>query len=381
MAPCKSMDVRARTTVAAALATVLVAALAACGGPSADDAAVSRGPAGPTGATGASASAGREPFIPLAPAPATPTTLGPPVEAPPLPLNGCPPPPPKPGTTPPGPAYVPPRLVPEAELPEPVVPGPWTASTDALAGKGMWLWKVKLTENGDPDAIVNRAAAAGLRQLWVRVGDSQSRFYAKDFLDQIVPLAHRRGIAVIGWGFPYLFDPVDDARWSVDALTWRGPRGETLDGFSPDLELNTEGVAVSERRLGVYLGLVRQAAANRLVVATVYRPTDRLWSTYPYQTISAYVDAFAPMVYWGCLEPGTAALQAIDRLKTLRPVHTIGQAYDSTADGGRTAAPNAHETNRFLDVSRRQGALGASFWVWQYMDDEQWTAMSAFGWP
>ena len=354
-----------------ALVIALALALVACGSSSGDRAAVSRGPT--------ATSPGREPFIPL-PRTAAPLVTTPPVEAPALPLNGCPPPPPKPGAGTPPPAFVPPHFVPEAELPEALAAGSWTASTDALAGKGMWLWKVKLTENGDANAIVNRAAAAGLRQLWVRVGDTESRFYAKDFLDQVVPLAHRRGISVIGWGFPYLFDPADDAAWSADALAWRGPRGEALDGFSPDLELNSEGVAVSPRRLEVYLGLVRKAAANRLVVATVYRPTDRLWTTYPYQAVSAYVDAFAPMVYWGCVEPGAATLQAIERLKALRPVHTIGQAYDSTADGGRTAAPSAHETNRFLDVSRREGALGASFWVWQYMDDEQWSAMSAFGW-
>jgi len=364
---------RARSLVALALALALAPALAACGSsPGGGDAAVSQGPTTTGG--------GREPFVPLPPSTATPTTLGPPVDAPALPLNGCPPPPPRPGTTAPPPVFVPPRLVPEAELPAALPPGPWTSDTAALAGKGMFMWKVAQTENGDAAAIVNRAAHAGLRQIWVRVGDTDSRFYAKDFLDRIVPLAHRRGISVIGWGFPYLFDPADDARWSVDALNWRGPRGERLDGFSPDLELQTEGVAVSDRRLAVYLGLVRQAAADRLVVATVYRPTDRLWTTYPYQTVAAYVDAFAPMVYWGCVEPGAAALQALERLQTLKPVHPIGQAYDMTDSGGRTSAPSEHETRRFLDVSRRKGALGASFWSWQHINAEQWDAMAAYGW-
>jgi hypothetical protein len=31
-------------------------------------------------------------------------------------------------------------------------------------------------------------------------------------------------------------------------------------------------------------------------------------------------------------------------------------------------------------VAARDGAIGASFWVWQFIDDEQWEAMSSFPW-
>jgi hypothetical protein len=278
-------------------------------------------------------------------------------------------------------AYVPPVLVPEDELPVPLAPGAWTPDLGPLHGKGMWIWRYRQTQGGDADAIVARASAAGLRQLWVRVADSQSGFYAKDVLDALVARAHRKGIAVIGWGFPYLFDPAADAGWTADALAWRSPSGDALDGFSPDLELSTEGVMLSEKRAQVYLGLVRRAAGGRLVVATVYRPSDRLWpDRYPYAAMAPYVDAFAPMVYWGCLEPGATAGQALERLTTLKPVHVIGQGYDASDSGGRAAAPDALETRRFLDVARRQGAVGASFWVWQSMGDEQWSALSAFPW-
>ena len=321
---------------------------------------------------------------PLRPAPTVaPTTVPPPppVVAPPLPLAGCPPPPRPPGGVTPGPAYVPPVLVPESELPAPVPPGQWTPDLAPLGGKGMWVWQYTKTEGGNMDGIVAKAAAAGLRQLWVRVGDTENRFYARDQLAALVPRAHARGIAVIGWGFPYLFDPVADAAWSAAALAWRTPAGDALDGFSPDVEMSTEGVALSDLRVRVYLGLVRQAARGRLVVATVYRPSDRLWpDLYPYAAMAPYVDAFAPMVYWGCLEPGAATAQAIERLGTLKPVHVVGQAFDSAATGGRTAAPSDLETRRFLDVAARDGGLGASFWVWQLMDDEQWSALSAFPW-
>ena len=321
--------------------------------------------------------------LPPPPSPATVDTL-PPEPAGPvaLPLAGCPPPPrARPRPTPS--SWRPSVLVPESDLPAPLVPSPWVADVSPLRGKGMWVWKYRQTEQGDPDAIVARAVAAGLQQLWVRVGDSRDGFYGAEVLTELVPRAHAAGLAVVGWGFPYLWDPVGDARWSAEALAWRGPDGGALDAFSPDIEMASEGVVLSEARARVYLGLVREAATvspRRPVVATVYAPTNARWATYPYEAIAAYVDAFAPMVYWGCTEPGKAATESLDRLSALRPVHLIGQAFDMVETGGRPEAPTAAETTRFLDVARRRGAVGASFWVWQSIGPDQWSAMAAYPW-
>ena len=314
-------------------------------------------------------------------APAPVPVAPPPVARPtgPVPLAGCPPPPapPRAPTTPWHPAV----LVPEPALAAPPAVPPASGDVRPLLGKGMWLWKYYATEKGDADAIVTKAVAAGLRQLWVRVGDSKDGFYGAGVLDQLVPRAHRRGLSIVGWGFPYLYDPVGDAAWTNQALAWRGPDGRGLDGFSPDLETGSEGVAVTERRIQLYLALVRQAAGNMPVVATVFRPTDQLWASFPYQAIAPYVDGFAPMVYWGCVEPGSAANQALARLSSLRPVHLIGQAYNMGDEGGRRVPPSGDETWRFLDVARAGGAVGASFWDWQEIDQEQWAAMAEFTWP
>ena len=332
--------------------------------------------------TGATATT---PFVPAtdpptttaAPPPPTTTTEPPPTG--PVALAGCPVPPSPPGPPGPGPGH-PAVLVPEAALPAPAPPAAWTGNLDPIAAKGMWVWQFERTEGGDADVIVAKAAAAGLHQLWVRVADSRHGFYGAATLAAIVPRAHRLGIAVMAWGFPYLYDPVNDAKWSAEVMGWHGAAGDTVDGFSPDLETGAEGVAVSERRVAVYLDQIRRAAGSRLVVATVFRPTDRLWATYPYRAVAPYVDAFAAMVYWGCTEPGDATTQALQRLGSLRPVHVIGQGYNMAEDGGRRVAPNRAETVRFLDVASRGGAVGASFWVWQEIGADQWDAMATFGW-
>ena len=340
----------------------------------------------PTSALRGEAPATVAPSPTVAPTTAAPTTVPPNTIAPTqpvsLPLPGCPPPPRPPGGGTPAPSWRPPRLVPEVQLPAARPAPPVANDLGPVTGKGMWIWKTLQTEAGDVDKVVARATASGLRQIWVRVGDSRDGFYAADYLSRIVPKAHEAGLSVIGWGFPFLHDPEADAAWSIEAVNWRAPDGSRLDGFSPDIELASEGVVLTEKRITLYLGLVRPAAGSMPMIATVYRATDARWNgTYPYRAIAPYVDAFAPMVYWGCAEPGAATLESVERLASLKPVHVIGQGYDAGPEGGRLGAPSAAETVRFLDVARRAGAIGASMWVWQSMPDEQWDALSTYVWP
>jgi hypothetical protein len=291
-------------------------------------------------------------------------------------LAGCPPPAHPPASPPP---WHPAVLVPESALPSTPAPAPRVANLAAITGKGMWIWEYPRTEGGNVAAIVRRARAAHLTQLWVRVGSSRDGFYGASFLSDLVPLAHRNGLAVIGWGFTHLWDPVGDARWSAAALDWQATTGERLDGWSADIEAASEGTALSGKRAATYLGLVRPHAGGRPLIATVYQPTAYWLSVYPYRAMAPYVDAFAPMVYWGCREPGAAAAAAVAALSPLAPVHLIGQAYDM-APYGRTGAPGPAEIAHFLDVGQRSGASGASFWVWQSMTGPEWSALAAYSW-
>lgn len=310
---------------------------------------------------------------PSRPAASTTTTTTPPVA-----LAGCPVPP-QPPQPPAPPPWHPAVLV--TNLPAVTTPARWTSHVGALDGKGMWIWEWDSTDGGNADEIVHQAMAAGLRQLWVRVGDSQNGFYGAQELGALVPVAHAHGIAVIAWGFPYLWDPVGDAQWTAQILDWRSPDGQRVDGYSADIEEATEGVMLSAQRAAVYLELVRQAAGSRLVVATVYPPSDSNWGgAYPYKAMAPYVDAFAPMIYWECTDPGSDASVDIARLAALRPVHVIGQAFNFAGTGGRTNSPSAAELDEFMRASKRAGAVGASFWVWQEATAEEWTAVSGFAW-
>lgn len=301
-----------------------------------------------------------------------------PIPAPAISPSGCPPPPRKP--SPPSKPWRPSVVVPESALPTPLAPLTRSPSLDALRGKGMWTYQWENTERGSASAVVRRARAAGLTQIWVRTGSSKAGFYAAPELRALLPLAHAAGIKVVAWDFPYLYDPVADARRAAVTLGF-SVGGHRIDAFSPDIESPSEGTQLTRTRLRVYLGLVQRAVGSRPLVSTVPHANNHWWRTYDYRTQVPYVDAFAVMSYWNCTEPGADILRSLQRLGPLgRPLHVIGQAFDFGPYGGRVGDPTGREVWRFLDVAHRRRLLGASLYVWQHATAEQLRALGAYPW-
>src|SRR5437764_1296452 len=122
----------------------------------------------------------------------------------------------------------------------------------------------------DVPKVVAQARAAGLRQLWIRTGGTPQGWYGRKFLDALLPAAHAAGIAVVAWDFPKLSDPVADAKRATLAVTGTFA-GQHIDAFSPDIETVYEGTFNTGRRVQLYLSIVRHAAGNVPIVATVMR--------------------------------------------------------------------------------------------------------------
>ena len=222
--------------------------------------------------------------------------------------------------------------------------------------------------------LIATAHAAGLRQLWVRTGSSPDGFYGATMLKALLPAAHAAGIAVIAWDFPALSNPAADAARAAGALR------AGADGFAADIESAAEGTYLTARRVAYYLSLVRTAAGEKPVVAVVPRPTGYWLATYPYAAEAPFVDAFAPMVYWSCTEPGAAVSSAIAALARLRPVAPIGQDYNMASEGGRHGLPSARAIWRFLDVAHHAGAIGASLYDLEAGGRRQLAALAGYPW-
>jgi len=289
-------------------------------------------------------------------------------------------PPPHHGGGKPPPHHRPPTpLIPLDNIPKPWPVPAHTPDLTAISGKGMWLttWK---TSHVDVAGVVAQAKAAGLTSLWVRTGGSKQGYYGDPLLHALLPAAHAAGIKVIAWDFPAMSDPARDAIRARAALKYTVD-GQKVDGFSPDIETINEGTFNNPKRVSYYLSLVRRAARGRPVVATVMRPTDEQLTKYPYAAMAPYIDAYAPMDYWSCQEPGDLAVRSIQALaKFGKPVTVIGQAYDMADEGGRPGVPTAAETWRFLDSAKRAGAIGASLWTYESSGEAQWVPLTRYPW-
>jgi hypothetical protein len=260
----------------------------------------------------------------------------------------------------------------ESALPVPLPVTAKAASLDVVTGKGLWAtpWP---TSAVDVRRLVARAQATGVRSIWIRTGGSRQGYYGNRFLPALVQAAHRSGVRVIAWDFPFLSDPVADAARAKRALD------AGVDAFSPDVETAAEGTYLTTRRLRVYLSLVRSYAGRRPVIATVPRPSPAR-QDFPYSAFVPYADVFAPMVYWSCKEPGALVQQTLKALRPLLPVAPVGQAYDMGPDGGRRGTPTRAETLRFLDAARRGGAIGASLWTVEQAGPAQLKALADYRW-
>jgi hypothetical protein len=292
----------------------------------------------------------------------------------PVAMPTCPKPPP--GSTAPR-TKVP--IVAEAAVPAPVAAPRPAGDLAALRGRSVWI--TPFTASGvDVAGIVRRSRQAGLTAIWVRTGGSRQGYYGDALLRRLVPAAHAAGLKVIAWDFPFLSDPLVDVERARRALAFRVD-GQGIDAFSPDLETTAEGTFATPRRVASYLSRVRVLAGGRAVVSTVPRPTDKNVRAFPYAAQAPYVDAFAAMVYWSCKEPGATAVQAVERLARLgRAVHVVGQGYDMGSEGGRRGLPRAAETLRFLDASRRAGAIGGSLWTAERFGPGQWGPLGTYAW-
>lgn len=245
-------------------------------------------------------------------------------------------------------------------------------------GKGMWLYVPEQVEGGDPHAIVAKAKAIGLTHVYVRTGSSKMGFYAQDFLNALLPVAHANGLRVYGWDFPYFYSWSEDVYRALEAITYTTPDGHRIDGFSADIETEAEGAQTSAHHANEYGSALRRLAGpDYPLIATVPRPARGVVEQrFPYAELAPHFDAFAPMVYWMHRDPVAEVVSAMDYLSQFgRPVMPVGQAYDGGLDGGHPGVPSAEAIIRFMQAADARNAPAVSFWSWQHADEQAWHAI------
>jgi len=258
-----------------------------------------------------------------------------------------------------------------------------TALLTPLRGKGMWF-TYPLLQTTPVTTIVAMARGAGLSHLYVAVGRSNKGFYGGPGLDALLPAAHRAGIRVIAWVYPFLRDVPADVAMSVSAARYTAPSGDRPDGLLADVENNMNEGAV--RAYGQVLRATLGPAA--LMAIATFPPQWLAGRTYPFATAALSWNAVVPMDYWHLRRRAYTAAEAYDfvresvtliraRTRPDMPVEVLGQMFDIYQSGANS--PSAAEILACAAAARDTGALGVSFFEWRHATPQEWGALQAIG--
>ncbi|MDW5597578.1 peptidoglycan-binding domain-containing protein [Conexibacter stalactiti] len=238
-------------------------------------------------------------------------------------------------------------------------PGPGRSVFD---GSGMWIWYLRRAAGGDAAAIAEKAAAAGVRTIFLKSADGSNVW--SQFSQAAIAELKATGLNVCGWQFVYGNDPIGEAQAAAAS------KAAGADCFVIDAEGAYEGKYAQAQR---YTRALRAAVGDDFPIGLTSFPYVHYHPGFPYSVFMAPGGATfnLPQVYWKTI--GTSvdtSLQITYQYNTVyeTPIYPLGQTYDGTA---------AADVRRFRQLSLGYGATGVSWWVWDFASASDWGAVGA----
>ena len=254
----------------------------------------------------------------------------------------------------------------------------------ALEGKGFFIWRILNCEGGDAEAIANKAEAAQLTHVLIKIADTRYPFgYDRNNNDLVPPVSQalkNRGMQVWGWHYVKGSDPAGEARVAI-ART----RELQLDGYVIDAEheYKWRGKDAAAR---LFMTELRQALPNHPIALSSYRfPTYH--RELPWAAFLEKCDFNMPQVYWEqAHNPGAQLERSVGEFADTRlvgharPVIPTGSAYGA---GGWVAT--AEDQRRFYQKALELSLSAANTYSWDWSTSpghhDLWDAVAGFQWP
>jgi hypothetical protein len=259
------------------------------------------------------------------------------------------------------------------------------------SGKGMWLTLGTIADS-QPSAIVQAALHCGVTHLYLESAISPLGFHGRSSVGPLLDEAHRHRLKVLAWVYPYLYDTGADVALTHEVAAYRTPSGNRFDGIAEDLERNMTAAAI-----GTFSQIVRASLGPSYPLVGVTYPAQSLPS-YPFTQVARSYNVVAPMDYWhqtktafglnyGHMRYGEAytrkyaedSIAAIRRAAPDARIAPIGQVFDDYGhEGMGPYAPSVAELQGFLEGSKADGAIGASFFQWMTATEPEWKTIDRF---
>lgn len=250
----------------------------------------------------------------------------------------------------------------------------------SLTGKGFFIWKIKDCEQGNPDAIVNAAQAAGMSHVLIKIADGAFpynivRETKKDLIEPVASALKAAGISVWGWHYVYGEYPINEANIAVSQM-----KKFNLDGYVIDAEWEYKEPG-KKNAASAYMKILRKNLGDIPIALSSYR-FPAYHPQLPWKTFLEYCDLNMPQVYWEKAHNPEAQLvrtvKEFHALNPSRPVIPTGPTYRAGA-----WVPNEKEINEFLHAAKKLNLSAANFFSWDECRpalNGLWNEISQFDW-
>ena len=184
---------------------------------------------------------------------------------------------------------------------------PASTSTDVSRGNnpapqelfdGLGIWTSIYTKLPN-DQNIAQFSKADINRIYLQVATSYRGFPSEwqEWIDTLLPAAHRAGIKVIGWAYTDLKNPVSDAQLIAQVSNYRTPSGDYLDGVAADIEQLPSDVTQAQAIIEQFSNEARSDLRSECpLIAITYPPQQR--PKYPFYTMTEKFDAVVLMDYW-----------------------------------------------------------------------------------
>jgi hypothetical protein len=231
-------------------------------------------------------------------------------------------------------------------------------NVEAWQGKSVWIWELAQSSGGDVGAIIARAKSAKLRSLIIKVHDGREAW--SQLSESLVKKLHDAELLVGAWGYCYgrhVQAEADNAGYALAA---------GADFYVADVESEFERAGMANVASDL-MGEIRKRAQGKPVGYSSFG-LPKYHPQFPFEAFSSYADFAMPQVYWNDfgMPPKTATQESIAHYRRYQvPLVPIGQAYGNVT---------VDQIRQFLAACR--DLPGYSFWDYQSMTAETWSAIS-----
>jgi peptidoglycan hydrolase-like protein with peptidoglycan-binding domain len=252
-----------------------------------------------------------------------------------------------------------------APTPRPVAP---VATTTTPAGSafdapGMWIWYLSASNGGDLAAIAARAAAAGIKTLYVKSSDGASNYWSQ-FSPALVAQVHALGLNICAWQYVYGNNPAGEAALGIRAVQ------NGADCLVVDAEVEYDGKYAAAQ---TYMQDLRAGVGASYPIGLASFPYVDYHESVPYSVFlgpgGAQYDV--PQIYWHVIgdSPDDAFAHTFVQNRIYsRVIAPLGQLYGHVP---------AAQIERFREVAAAYGAPAVSWWDWQSASASLWAALTA----